>query len=85
LAQRDSSIWRDGEVMSNSNRLTAEEDAVLRRLHALAELGVLSEAAAEMYEDLRARDRRTTVRPVTDVVVPEPRKTRDAGPVISHR
>lgn len=68
-----------------SERLTAEEDAVLRRLHALAELGVLSEAAAEMYEDLRARDRRTTVRPVADVVVPEPRVAPEPGPVISRR
>ena len=68
-----------------SNRLTAEEDAVLRRLHALAELGVLSEAAAEMYEDLRARDRRTAVRPVTDVVVPVPREAPEPGPVVSRR
>ena len=66
-----------------SDRLNAEEDAVLRRLHALAELGVLSEAAAEMYEELRARDRRTTVRPVNDVVVPQPRPARDPGPVVS--
>ena len=68
-----------------SDRLTAEEDAVLRRLHALAEMGVLSEAAAQMYEELRARDRRTVVRPVSDVVVPVQRKTRDAGPVVSRR
>lgn len=65
--------------------MTAEEDAVLRRLHALAELGVLSETAAEMYEDLRGRDRRTTVRPVSDVVVPEPREAREPGPVVSRR
>ena len=63
--------------------LTPEEDAVLRRLHALAELGVLSEAAAQMYEELRARDRRTTVRPVADVVIPRQAKPRDAGPVVS--
>lgn len=68
-----------------SDRLTAEEDALLRRLHALAELGVLSQAAAEMYEDLRARDRRTTVRPVSDIVVPVPRQAREPGPVVSRR
>ena len=68
-----------------SNRLTAEEDSVLRRLHALAEMGVLSEAAAEMYEELRARDRRTTVRPVADVIVPHAREAPDAGPVVSRR
>ena len=68
-----------------SDRLTSEEDAVLRRLHALAELGVLSDAAAQMYEELRARDRRTTVRPVTDVVVPEQREVREPGPVVSRR
>lgn len=72
---------RDGMA----NRLTAEEDSVLRRLHALAELGVLSEAAAEMYEELRARDRRTSVRPVTDIVVPHPREAPEPGPVISRR
>jgi hypothetical protein len=68
-----------------SERLTPEEDAVLRRLHALAELGVLSDGAARMYEDLRARDRRTTVRPVTDIVIPRPRPVREPGPVISRR
>jgi len=66
-----------------SQRLTAEEDAVLRRLHALAEMGVLSEAAALMYEDLRARDRRTAVRPVSDVVIPRQAEPRDVGPVVS--
>jgi hypothetical protein len=68
-----------------ANRLTAEEDSVLRRLHALAEMGVLSEPAAQMYEDLRARDRRTTVRPVEDVVVPQQRTAREPGPVVSRR
>jgi hypothetical protein len=68
-----------------SDRLTAEEDAVLRRLHALAELGVLSDAAAGMYEELRARDRRTTVRPVTEVIIPRPREAREPGPVVSRR
>lgn len=68
-----------------SERLTAEEDAVLRRLHALAELGVLSDAAGRMYEELRARDRRTTVRPVTDVIIPQPREAREPGPVVSRR
>ena len=72
-------------VRSMSERLTADEDAVLRRLHALAEMGVLSEAAAQMYEDLRARDRRTTVRPVSDVVVPRQSEPRDVGPVVSRR
>jgi hypothetical protein len=68
-----------------SDRLTPEEDAILRRLHALADLGVLSGPAARMYEDLRARDRRTGIRPVTDVVVPHQRESRDSGPVVSHR
>ena len=72
-------------VRNMSDRLTSEEDAVLRRLHALAELGVLSGAAAQMYEELRARDRRTAVRPVTDVVVPEQREAREPGPVVSRR
>ena len=72
-------------VRGMSERLTAEEDAVLRRLHALAELGVLSGAAAQMYEELRSRDRRTTVRPVTDVVVPQQSEARDPGPVVSRR
>jgi hypothetical protein len=58
---------------------------VLRRLHALAEMGVLSETAAQMYDELRARDRRTSVRPVADVVIPLQREARDAGPVVSRR
>jgi hypothetical protein len=72
-------------VTNMSDRLTAEEDAVLRRLHALADLGVLSDAAGQMYEELRARDRRTVVRPVTDVVVPQPREAAEPGPVVSRR
>jgi hypothetical protein len=72
-------------LSSMSERLTTEEDAVLRRLHALAEMGVLSEAAGQMYEDLRARDRRTAVRPVSDVVIPRQSQPRDAGPVVSRR
>ena len=68
-----------------SNKLTAEEDSVLRRLHALAELGALSGSAAQLYEDLRSRDRRTTVRPVTDVIVPEQREAKEDGPVVSRR
>ena len=68
-----------------SKKLTAEEDAVLRRLHALADIGALSGSAAQLYEDLRSRDRRTAVRPVTDVVVPQQREAREAGPVASSR
>jgi hypothetical protein len=67
------------------DRLTAEEDAMLRRLDALAGLGVLSGSAKAVYDELRARDRRAVIRPPVDVVIPQPREALDAGPVVSRR
>ena len=63
-----------------SARLTSEEDAELRRLAALSAFGELDGAAARLYEDLRARDRRSTVREPVDLVMPQPRTVPD-GPV----
>jgi len=48
--------------------LTHEEDAELRRLCALAAFGKLGSAVAELYADLRARDRRAEVREPADLV-----------------
>jgi len=53
--------------------LTPDEDLELRRLHALEHFGALTPQMRELYEDLRARDRRTTVREPRDVAVPHPR------------
>jgi hypothetical protein len=53
--------------------LTPDEDRELRRLHALAEFGALTPQMRELYDDLRARDRRDTVREPRDVAVPYPR------------
>jgi len=53
--------------------LTPDEDRELRRLHALAEFGALTEQMSELYDDLRERDRRSTVREPRDVAVPYPR------------
>jgi hypothetical protein len=44
------------------NFLTPAEDEELRRLAALAEFGQLTPSAAAVYEELRSRDRRNTVR-----------------------
>ena len=64
--------------------LTFEEDAELRRLSALAAFGKLGSAAAELFADLRSRDRRATVREPEDLVIPRQRTAVD-GPVISGR
>jgi len=53
--------------------LTPDEDRELRRLHALAEFGALTEQMSALYDDLRERDRRSTVREPRDVAVPYPR------------
>jgi len=50
--------------------LTPEEDEELRRLAALAEFGALTPALAEEYAELRARDRRTTVREPRKLAIP---------------
>jgi len=50
--------------------LTPEEDEELRRLAALAEFGALTPALAEAYDELRARDRRTTVREPRELAIP---------------
>ena len=63
-----------------SARLTSEEDAELRRLAALAAFGELDGAAALLYEDLRSRDRRSTVREPVDLVMPQPKAAAD-GPI----
>lgn len=50
--------------------LTPEEDAELRRLAALAAFGALTPALAEAYDELRARDRRRSVREPEDLAIP---------------
>jgi hypothetical protein len=61
-------------------KLTFEEDAELRRLAALASFGSLGGQAAALFEELRARDRRATIREPQDVVVPTARPEED-GPL----
>jgi hypothetical protein len=61
-------------------KLTFEEDAELRRLAALASFGSLGGQAAALFEELRARDRRATIREPQDVVVATPRPKED-GPL----
>lgn len=53
--------------------LTAEQDARLRTLAALRELGELSPELQELRRTFRERDQRTTVRPPPPVVWPAPR------------
>lgn len=53
--------------------LTAAEDDELRRLAALAQFGELTPMAAELFAELRSRDRRTTIRAPRQLAVPAPR------------
>jgi len=50
--------------------LTPDEDEELRRLAALADYGALTPALAEEYDELRARDRRATVREPRRLAIP---------------
>ena len=50
--------------------LTPAEDEELRRLAALAEFGDLTPSAAALFDELRARDRRRTVRAPRMVAIP---------------
>jgi hypothetical protein len=50
--------------------LSKEEDEELRRLAALADFGALTPALAEEYDELRARDRRATVREPRELATP---------------
>lgn len=52
--------------------LTPAEDEQLRRLNALAEFGSLTPEAAEVLDELRARDRRDTIREPRVLAVPVP-------------
>ena len=65
-------------------RLTPAEDEELRRLAALAEYGALTPAMAEVYDELRSRDRRQTVREPRVIAVPTPRQDSDR-PVTARR
>jgi hypothetical protein len=49
--------------------LTQAEDADLRRLAAFHDLGFLRHEATRRYAELRRRDRRANVRPVTEMLV----------------
>jgi hypothetical protein len=61
--------------------LTPDEDAELRRLAALAAFGRLGDVAAALFEELRRRDRRTSIREPADLVLPQPRVAHD-GPLV---
>jgi hypothetical protein len=58
--------------------LTPAEDEELRRLAALADFGALTPAMAEVYDELRSRDRRNTVREPRVIAVPYPRRDSDS-------
>ena len=58
--------------------LTPAEDEELRRLAALADFGALTPALASIYDELRARDRRTEIRAPRVIAVPVPRTESDS-------
>jgi hypothetical protein len=57
--------------------LSPAEDEELRRLAALADFGALTPAMAALYDELRSRDRRRTVREPRVLAVPYPRGDTD--------
>lgn len=63
--------------------LTPDEDEQMRRLAALAEFGRLTPEAAEVFEELRRRDRRTEIREPRVIAVPIQRVARDAAPWVT--
>jgi hypothetical protein len=82
LAQRDrprrsEQITVDGSVAVEVKALSPAEDAELRRLAALAAFGRLGDAAAALYDELRARDRRSEIREPADIVIPRQSVTMD--------
>lgn len=64
-------------------KLTAAEDEELRRLAALAEYGDLTPAAAARFDELRARDRRTEIRPPRMVAIPVQARPRDDSALLA--
>ena len=53
-------------------KLTSEEDALLRRLHWFESLGIeLSPERRALLTSIRARDKRTVIRDPDDIVVEE--------------
>lgn len=63
--------------------LTAAEDEELRRLAALAEFGELTPAAAAVFAELRARDRRDTIREPRMLAIPVHRAPRERSDLIA--
>ncbi len=54
-------------MQATLERLTPEEDGILRRLHCLERLGAqLSPAMRELKDDIRRRDRRIDIRDPED-------------------
>jgi hypothetical protein len=64
--------------------LTPAEDTELRVLHGLREFGAAARSTSARYEDLRARDRRQTIRDLDETAlaqpVPKPPLPVDIGP-----
>ena len=64
--------------------LSPDEDEELRRIAALADFGALTPALAEIYDELRSRDRRATVREPREIAVPYPREDADLPVTARH-
>lgn len=61
------------EAEPPADKLTPDEDAMLRRLHWFEQFGVeLAPRASEVKTSIRARDQRTEIREPPDVVAAEP-------------
>jgi hypothetical protein len=64
--------------MTSSRRLSAEEDATLRRLRVLSQFGAVAGDVNNHYQDLRSRDRRREVRDPADPTVAQAHQKRRA-------
>ena len=77
LAARLGQAAVPGQGSASRSGLTGEQDARLRTLAALRELGELSPELRELQRSYRERDQRAVVRPPAPVAWPAPRRTGD--------
>jgi hypothetical protein len=62
--------------MTSPRRLSAEEDATLRRLRVLSQFGAVAGSVHQHYQDLRSRDRRREVRDPHDPTVAQEKQAK---------
>jgi hypothetical protein len=66
--------------MTIPRRLSAEEDATLRRLRVLSQFGAVAGSVNQHYQDLRSRDRRREVRDPHDPTAAQEKQAKRRKP-----